>query len=331
MKHTETYPILDPLVILVGPTGIGKTALSIRLAKQYDFEIISVDSMQVYRYMDIGTAKISEEEMESIPHHLINVVDPDEPFDASLYEKLALHAVQDILSRGKRVLLTGGTGLYLRALLTGLSQRLPHFPDIRDKIHGQLVAQGPQVLHDHLSSIDRISAKRIHLNDTQRLVRAIEIYQGTGKSWSEHLEQHKKENVVRFPNTLTIGLTCDREELYQRIEQRSHIMLNSGLQAEVQGLLNRGYGKELKPMQAIGYKHMVKYLQGEWDYPAMAQYLMRDTRRYAKRQFTWFNAMKGLHWLERTQGGEVGQLVGSFLKSFNSARYNDSLETTLIK
>ena len=315
-------------MILVGPTGIGKTALSIRLAKQYNFEIISVDSMQVYRYMDIGTAKITKEEMESIPHHLINVVDPDESFDASLYEKLALHAVRDILSRGKRVLLTGGTGLYLRALLTGLSQQLPHFPDIRDKIHEQLAVKGPKVLHDYLTSIDRTSAKRIPLNDTKRLVRAVAIDQGTGKTWSEHLEQHKKENMVRFPNTLTIGLTCEREKLYQRIEQRSHIMLNSGLQAEVQGLLNRGYGEELKSMQAIGYKHMVEYLYGEWDYPTMVQYLMRDTRRYAKRQFTWFNGMKELRWFDRTQGEEVWRLTGSFLKSFDSARYASFLETT---
>ncbi|MBU1232227.1 MAG: tRNA (adenosine(37)-N6)-dimethylallyltransferase MiaA [Proteobacteria bacterium] len=299
------FPILAPLVVLVGPTAIGKTALSIRLAQEFDFEIISIDSMQVYRYMDIGTAKISEGEMAGIPHHLIDVVNPDDPFDAGLFEKIALKAILDISSRGKKVLLTGGTGLYLRALLTGLSQNLPNFPDIRKEIQEKLKKQGNDKLHDELSLYDRISAQRIHKNDTHRLVRALEIYRGTGKTWSEFLQEHKENSTIRFPHVLCLGLTCERKVLYQRIEQRTRAMLDSGLQREVLNLLERGYGKELKAMQSIGYKHMIKHLQGEWDYQTMCQNLARDTRRYAKRQYTWFNGIEGLLWFDKSTEQKV--------------------------
>ena len=313
MKQSDLFPISTPLVVLVGPTAIGKTALSIQLAQQFDFEIISVDSMQVYQYMDIGTAKITEREMAGIPHHLIDVVPPDAPFDAGLFEKLALQAVLDISSRGKRVLLTGGTGLYLRALLTGLSKKLPYFPEIRKEIQDQLKNWGADKLHEELRLCDCVSAIRIHKNDIHRLVRALEIYRGTGTPWSELLKEHQEQNNLRFPNVLNIGLTCARKTLYQRIEQRTLSMLDSGFQEEVLGLLERGYGQELKSMQSIGYRHMVKYLQGEWDYQTMCQYLIRDTRRYAKRQYTWFNGIEGLLWVDKSRAGDVAFEVSSFL------------------
>jgi tRNA dimethylallyltransferase len=315
LKHTEIFPILAPLVILVGPTAIGKTALSIQLAQQFDFEIISVDSMQVYRYMDIGTAKISEGEMAGIPHHLINVVAPDVPFDAGLFEDLALKAVLDISSRGKKVLLTGGTGLYLRALVTGLSQNLPDFPEIRKELQEQMELQGHDKMHEELRLCDGISAKRIHKNDRHRLIRALEIYRGTGKPWSALLEEHRENSNLRFPNVLNIGLTCEREKLYQQIGQRTEAMLDSGLQEEVLGLLEKGYGPELKSMQSIGYRHMLKYLQDEWDYQTMSQNLVRDTRRYAKRQYTWFNRIEGLLWFDKNRGRAVENRVKEFLNS----------------
>lgn len=326
LKHTEIFPVLTPLVILVGPTAIGKTALSIQLARQFDFEIISVDSMQVYRYMNIGTAKISEREMEGIPHHLIDVVTPDAPFDAGMYEKLAVKAVLDISSRGKGVLLTGGTGLYLSALLNGLSQNLPHFPELRKELQEQLHQQGPFVLHEQLSLCDHVSAKRIHPNDTHRLIRALEIYRGTGKAWSELLKEHQKENILRFPNTLCIGLTCERSILYQRIEQRTQIMLDSGLQEEVLDLVGNGYGPELKAMQSIGYKHMLKHILGEWNYQTMFDRLVRDTRRYAKRQYTWFNKINGLHWVDKNRVGGVSSQVHGFL---NDHQPNTISQTSL--
>ncbi|MBU0943031.1 MAG: tRNA (adenosine(37)-N6)-dimethylallyltransferase MiaA [Proteobacteria bacterium] len=307
--------MLAPLVILVGPTAIGKTALSIQLAQQFDCEIISVDSMQVYQYMDIGTAKISEGEMAGIRHHLINVVAPDVPFDAGLFEDLALKAVLDISSRGKRVLLTGGTGLYLRALVTGLSQKLPDFPEIRKELQEQLEAQGSDKMHEELMLCDCISANRIHKNDRHRLVRALEIYHGTGKPWSTLLKEHREKSSLRFPNVLNIGLTCERKTLYQQIGQRTKAMLDGGLKEEVVGLLERGYGPELKSMQSIGYRHMLKYLEGEWDYQTMSQNLIRDTRRYAKRQYTWFNGIEGLLWFDKSRGGAVADRVGIFLQS----------------
>ncbi len=317
MSNNNLFPIVQPIVVLIGPTAIGKTALSIELAERFDFEIISVDSMQVYRYMDIGTAKITKAEMKGIPHHLIDVVNPDESFDAVLYEELALTAIQDIIARGKKVLLTGGTGLYLRALLNGLSNQLPAFPEIRKEIEGQLAADGRDVLHEYLSSIDRISAKRIHKNDTHRLVRAIEIYKGTGKQWSALIEEHKAEMDLRFSNILTIGLTCEREKLYERIGKRSNIMLESGFQKEVEGLLNDGYSPGLKSMQSIGYSHIIKFLTMEWSKHEMLEHLSRDTRRYAKRQFTWFNKIKDLLWVDTNEIQRVTNQVGVFINSTN--------------
>lgn len=318
MSKRVSFPIIQPIVALIGPTAIGKTALSIELAQQFDFEIISVDSMQVYRYMDIGTAKITKAEMQDIPHHLIDVVNPDEAFDATLYEKLALVAIQDILSRGKRVLLTGGTGLYLRSVLYGLSNQLPSFPEIRKEIEEQLKAEGRDVLHEYLSSIDEISAKRIHKNDTHRLLRAIEIHKGTGRKWSDLIDEHKSETHLRFPNTLIVGLTCNRQNLYERIGKRSHIMLESGFQEEVENLLNEGYGPDLKSMRSIGYSHMIKFLENEWTENELLEYLSRDTRRYAKRQFTWFNKIEGIDWIDTSDLSQARNLVGSFIKHVNS-------------
>lgn len=313
MNKIDFFPIVQPIVVLIGPTAIGKTALSIELAQKFDFEIISVDSMQVYRYMDIGTAKITKNEMQNIPHHLIDVVTPDESFDATLYEKLALTAILDIIARGKKVLLTGGTGLYLRSLLNGLSTQLPSFPEIRKEIENQLALKGRDALHEQLSLFDRVSAERIHKNDTHRLVRAIEIYRGTGKQWSALIEEHKSERSVRFPNILIIGLTCDRKKLYERIGRRSHIMLESGFQKEVEGLLKAGYTPDLKSMQSIGYSHMVKFLNDEWTKEEMLECLTRDTRRYAKRQFTWFNKIKGISWIGTRELEQVTTDVSEFI------------------
>jgi tRNA dimethylallyltransferase len=315
MLHT-IFPIKPPVVALIGPTAIGKTALSIELAKQFNFEIISVDSMQVYKYMDIGTAKITQDEMEGIRHHLIDVVTPEENFDAVAFEKLAIKAIQEILSRGKRVLLTGGTGLYLKSLVEGLSQDLPAFPEIRAEIQEQLQQIGNQALHDKLVLIDGISAKRIHKNDTQRVTRGLEIYHGTGKPWSQLLKEHNQSKQLRFPNFHTVALTCNRKDLYKQIGLRSELMIKGGFEEEVRMLLQKGYGLQHKSMRSIGYSHMVKYLQGDWDFDKMTERLTRDTRRYAKRQFTWFNKIDSIHWVEKGDIETIPSLVKSFLHSY---------------
>jgi tRNA dimethylallyltransferase len=314
MNTSDSFPIQSPIVALIGPTAIGKTALSIELAQKFDFEIISVDSMQVYRYMDIGTAKITEREMEGIPHHLISVVNPDEIFNAGLFEKMAIDAVNEIVSRGKNVLLTGGTGLYLSALLNGLLKNIPVFPELRKEIETELEVKGAEALHKQLFSIDRISAKRIHPNDSQRLVRALEIFKGTNRTWSSFIEEHRHERESRFTNTLIIGLRCEREKLYHRIDRRSEMMLENGLHDEVKELLEMGYGAGLKSMKAIGYSHMVKFINGEWTQSELLEKLSRDTRRYAKRQFTWFNKINKIDWVETENLNSVQGKVSTFFK-----------------
>ena len=312
---SSLFPIAAPVIALMGPTAIGKTALSIKLAKEFDLEIISVDSMQVYRSMDIGTAKITKEEMQGIKHYLIDVVDPDANFDAVMFEKLALEAIQTIQHHGKGVLLTGGTGLYLKSLVEGLSQELPTFPDIREQLHRELQENGAETLHKELSLVDCLSAKRIHKNDTHRLIRGLEIFRGTGKAWSEYLTDHAKVQgqFQRFAALLTIGLTCERAHLYKRIEHRTDIMLQQGFEKEVERLIRQGYNLDCKSMRSIGYSHMYQYLTEQYGFERMKELLTRDTRRYAKRQYTWFNRMNDLIWVERTDDEKVFALVKNFL------------------
>jgi len=313
MTKSNPFPITKPIVILIGPTAIGKTSLSIELAKEFNFEIISVDSMQVYRFMDIGTAKITKAEMEGIPHHLIDIVNPDELFNAGLFEKIATLAITDIIDRGKNVLITGGTGLYLSALLNGLIKNIPIFPEIRINAEQRLAQHGANVLHKYLHSIDRISADRIHKNDSQRLVRAIEIFEGTGRKWSSIIAEHQNENKLRFNKVLTIGLRCERNKLYSRIERRSKLMIKNGLRDEVNGLLEMGYDRELKSMQAIGYSHMIKLIHNEWTQDEFFENLTRDTRRYAKRQFTWFNKINDISWFDMGSFDCVNSTVSKFI------------------
>ena len=307
------FPVTSPVVVLIGPTAIGKTALSIDLAHRFDFEIVSIDSMQVYRYMDIGTAKISEGEMQGIPHHMIDIANPDADFNTGKFERLALKAIADIFSRKKRVLLTGGTGMYLRSILSGLSRELPCFPEIRAELQQQLLDSGNNAMHKMLDSCDYISAKRLHPNDTQRVLRALEIFKGTGKPWSRHIEDHQSLTKSRFTNVLKIGLTCERSQLYTQIEKRTHIMLSNGLEEEVETLLAAGYGADLKSMQSIGYRHMLNYISGEWSREQMTEKLVRDTRRYAKRQYTWFNKEPGLQWLDKNEQQASFTSIESFL------------------
>jgi tRNA dimethylallyltransferase len=298
-----------PVLALVGPTAIGKTALSLLLAERFNGEIISVDSMQVYRFMDIGTAKVSPEERARIPHHLIDIVDPDAEHDAASFVHDALLAIGDIHQRGKVPILTGGTGLYLRSLIDGLFSEIGHFLEIRDKLQQRLLLEGSNKLHEELSLIDRSSSLRISANDTHRLLRALEIYHGTGKPWSEHIADHQLQRKTRFSNLLQIGLTCDRKLLYQRIDLRTRLMLQAGLEEEVRYLLDRGYKPELKSMQSIGYRHMNNYINKVWELAETERILARDTRHYAKRQYTWFNNIADLLWIDiQNQDSIIGKI-----------------------
>ena len=295
-----------PVIVLVGPTAIGKTALSFQLVQRFDCEIISMDSMQVYRYMDIGTAKPSVQEQALVPHHLIDIIDPDEQYDAARFVNDTLAAIAGIASRNRTVLLTGGTGLYLKALFEGLFSAMPADKEIRQHLQQRLEKEGRAVLHDELCKVDPVSGAKIHANDSQRLLRGLEIFQASGKTWSQLLEEQKnEERPVVFNRAYQIALTCDRKKLYQRIEQRSEIMIEQGFIDEVKGLLAKGYSSELSSMQSIGYRHVNNFLSGQWDQETMMTHLIRDTRRYAKRQMTWFGKNRDLNWFDREEQGGI--------------------------
>ncbi|MEN8139795.1 MAG: tRNA (adenosine(37)-N6)-dimethylallyltransferase MiaA [Thermodesulfobacteriota bacterium] len=285
------------IVALVGPTAIGKTELSLFLARELGAEIISMDSMQIYQEMEIGTAKPTLAERAQIPHHLVDFVPPDAPYDASDFVRDAGKAIGAIRKRDHLPLLVGGTGLYLRALLDGIFTA-PEIPaDIRKGIRASLASLGNATLHAQLAELDPPSARRIHANDSQRLCRALEIVLATGTPWSTFLAREAQERGQggQAYRAVKIGLERPRQELYQRINQRVEIMVEQGLRAEVEGLLAK-YSPQEKALQAIGYRHMVNFLQGEWAWDECLRLLARDTRRYAKRQLTWFGRDPEISW-----------------------------------
>ena len=313
MPQSEiNVPKIDaPVVVLIGPTAVGKTELALTLAKRFEAEIIGADSMQIYRYMDIGTAKPTEEERAQAPHHLVDFVDPDEDYQAARYGADGFETCQGIVRRGRLPLVVGGTGLYIRALVEGLFD-VEAAPDhIRSQLQSRLAAEGRAPLFEELQKVDPQAARRIHLNDTQRLLRALEVYQATGIPWSQHLAAQKK--VRRLTRVLKIGLSCDRKELYRRINIRSQNMLKMGLLKEVQGLLDMGYAGSLKSMQSIGYRHMVNVIKGDWTLDQAVELLARDTRRYAKRQFTWFGRDPEVRWLPPQQEADISSLIHDFI------------------
>jgi len=304
-----------PLVVLVGPTATGKTALAVELARRLDGEVISADSMQVYRYMDIGTAKPTVGERQGVPHHLIDVVDPDQDFNAALYGEMAREAVRGVVSRRRWPILAGGTGLYIRAVTEPFSfGAATGDPDLRRRLEAEAAALGGHVLHRRLAAVDPQAAFRLHPNDLRRVVRALEVYLLTGTPLSRY--QQKDRGREREFRPFVFGLTADRAWLYRRIEERVDRMLEAGLLAEVEGLLRRGYGRQLTSMQGLGYKELAAYLAGETDYRTAVETVKRGTRRLAKRQWTWFGRVAGIHWFTapfKTAGvaGEIeGQLAG---------------------
>jgi len=312
---TSRDPITTPVLVLVGPTAIGKTDLSLRLARAFDCEIISMDSMQVYRYMDIGTAKVTREEQNLAVHHLIDILDPDAQYDAASFARDALAAIQIIASRGKVPLITGGTGLYLSSLINGLFDTVETNNEIREHLRERLAREGREELHQELSRIDPESGARIHINDTQRLLRGLEIFHATGVPWSAHLRrQTRSPGRTVFSRMLQIGLTCDRELLHERIKLRSYKMMKDNLRKEVEVLLEMGYRRDLSSMQSIGYRHMGACIHGEWDVPTATSALIQDTRKYAKRQMTWFRRQQALLWFDIGQQEKVVDTVAAFLQ-----------------
>jgi len=316
MMGAPLAAITAPVLALVGPTAIGKTALSLKVATRFRCEIISVDSMQVYRYMDIGTAKASREEQRLVPHHLIDMVDPDEQYDAARFVIDALAAIAKIHAHGRIPLITGGTGLYLSVLINGMFDIFKVPDNIRTNLRQRLDQEGREVLHRELMAMDRESGERIHCNDTQRLLRGLEIFHATGIPWSQHLRRQQQHRTASsFPRLFLVGLNCEREMLYDRIQQRSIKIMRDEFAQEVEELLAKGYQSELPSMQSIGYRHMVACLAGTCDHQTALSTLIRDTRRYAKRQITWFRNQEQVAWHQVDQPDMVLAAFDRFLNT----------------
>lgn len=299
-----------PLVIILGPTGVGKTALALRLAGRWGGEIVGADSLQVYRGMDIGTAKPTPAEQRLVPHHLIDVVDPDEPFDASRYCEMARRAIAGLNEKGKPVFVVGGSGLYIRALLGGLIDGPGADEPLRRSLKEEQRRLGVDALYARLRLRDPQAAERIDRRDAVRIIRALEVLELTGRSIVEHQRDHGFQQ--RPYRALKIGLTVERAELLARIDARAERMVADGFVAEVRRLLERGYHRDLKPMQSLGYRHMAAHLAGEGDLAAAIRLIKRDTRRYAKRQLTWFCRDPEIRWLAPHDEERAAGLVGSF-------------------
>lgn len=303
--------VMKRIIIVCGPTGIGKTSFSISIARRFNGEIVGADSMQVYKYMNIGTAKPEPHEVAAAPHHLIDFVDPKQEFDAGRFVREADRAIAKITAEEKIPIVAGGTGLYIKALLHGLFRSGPVCEKKIRELNRLLEEKGASYLHRELACHDPKAALKIHENDTFRVIRALEVFLTTGKRISDRqTDHHFNENRYQY---LKIGLKTDREMLYNRINRRVEIMLKHGLLLEVKGLINKGYSFDLKPMQSIGYKHMGMFIRGEVDWEEAVRLLKRDTRRYAKRQLTWFNRDREIHWVEPGQIKEAETLVKEFL------------------
>ena len=289
-----------PLIIITGPTASGKTALSVELAKKVGGEIISADSMQVYRRMDVGSAKVRTEEMQGIRHHLIDVLDPDEDFNVVLFQKLAKEAISDILSRHKIPILVGGTGFYIQSVLYDIDFT-EHAEDtsLRNRLEEYARTNGAHALHELLVQADPKAAEEIHENNVKRVIRALEYHEQTGGKISAHNEaQHQRDAAYRF---YYFVLTDDRENLYARIETRIDEMLSEGLVEEVRSLKKMGCHRGMVSMQGLGYKEILEYLDGECSLEEAVYTLKRDTRHFAKRQITWFRRENAVTWLDKQQ------------------------------
>lgn len=294
----EIQTTKKPLVILTGPTAVGKTALSIMLAKAIGGEIISADSMQVYRYMDIGTAKIKPEETEGVPHHLIDVLNPTEDFNVTAFQTMAKQAINEIYSRGRIPIVAGGTGFYIQSLLYDISFEETEVSSYREELTAYYKAYGAHALHEELKKVDPVSYEEIHENNVKRVIRALEFYHDTGYPISEHNKaQRQKESPYNFEYFV---LNDDREVLYRRIEKRIDTMIEQGLIEEVQSLLDYGCQPDMVSMQGLGYKEIISYLNGECSLEEAVYILKRDTRHFAKRQLTWFRREKEVTWIDRT-------------------------------
>jgi len=300
------------LIFIVGPTGVGKTDVALSLASRLDAEIVSADSMQVYRYMDIGTAKPTPAQRRQRPHHLLDVVDPDADFNAALFRQHAMAAIDGIRARGRSVLVAGGTGLYVKALTRGLFAGPARDPGLRADLERTVAERGPEPLFERLRRVDPDAAERVHPHDRVRIVRALEVFEATGKPLSRWQREHGFGD--RPFDVLGVGLDRPRSELYERIDRRCRRMMETGLLEEVRGLLDRGYGPDLRSMQSVGYRQAAECFMDRLTQADALASMQQATRRLAKRQLTWFRADPTLHWLHPDRVDDAGELCSRFLE-----------------
>jgi tRNA dimethylallyltransferase len=314
-RTTSDLPITTPdkpsLIVIAGPTCVGKTSTAIALAKSMGAQIVSADAMQVYRHMNIGTAKPTQEELAEVTHHLIDVVEPDEPFTAARFRTMAAAVIKRLHRERIPVFVVGGTGLYIRALTKGLFRAGENTEAARTRLRQEVQTLGTTTLYERLSAVDPAAAAKIHPNDTYRITRALEVFEATGRPISQH---HRAHGFSDAPyRVIKIGLFLDREVLYDQINSRVDRMLASGFLDEVKGLLARGYGPGLKAMQSIGYRHAIAYLEGTTSWEEMIELFKRDTRRYAKRQLTWFRSDDEIIWYEPGHTNLMKAKIDAFL------------------
>lgn len=299
---------MNNIICIAGPTASGKTALAVELAKELNGEVVSCDSMYVYRRMNIGTAKPTEEEMQGVVHHMIDVAEPDEDFSVSKYCEMAAPIVDDIIARGKTAIIAGGTGLYMDSLIRG--NDFAPFPStgMREKLEEQADRDGMEAMLALLQSIDPDSAARLHLSDRKRIIRALEVYYETGETITAH--NIKTQAIPPRYTPLWLGLDfADRAELYRRIDLRVDIMLQQGLIEEIRTLLASGIPGKCTAMQAIGYKEFISALDGQCSIEEAADEVRKSSRHYAKRQLTWFRRNKNIHWITRTAGESPEEII----------------------
>jgi tRNA dimethylallyltransferase len=302
------------LLTIVGPTATGKTEVGMLLAEALGAEIVSADSMQLYRSMDIGTAKPTVEQRTRVRHHLVDIIDPDLPFSVADYRERADAALKDIWSRGRQPILVGGSGLYVRAVLYEMDFAVPPDPELRQQLTAEANTSGLHLLHERLRRMDPAAAARIHPNDRRRIIRALEVAEHAGEG-RQTVDQRR---ALRY-NAVQFGLTLSRPELYRRIEARAEAMIAAGLVEEISGLLARGYDERLVSMKGLGYAQMLPHLRGEITLEEAVRLLKRDTRRFAKRQLTWFRADPTIRWVDVDQAGGPAGVAEAILREWRSA------------
>lgn len=296
------------IIVIVGPTAVGKSKVAIELALRFGGEIINADSMQVYRYMDIGTAKPSKEDRERVRHHLIDIRNPDEDFDAAMFREDASKAIADIVRRGRLPVVVGGTGLYIKALTEGIFDAPGSDKELREKLRKEAKVSGISALYRKLSEVDPDASRNIDPLNTHRIIRALEVFYLTGKPISQH---HKEHAFSERPyDVFKIGLNKEREALYKDIDDRIENMVKAGLVDEVRRTIEMGYGLDLKAMKALGYSQICRYLEGEYDLEEAVRLIKRDTRHYAKRQMTWFRKDAGINWCDVNGEGCIEHIFG---------------------